>query len=127
MTFHFDPPPKTTVKVGDSRTVVVAPEEEPITVSLPTGLPGPPGKPGEQGEPGEQGPPGPAGPGGGSFTFTQSAPSQNWIINHTLGYFPSLTVVDSSGSVVEGDVVYADADTLVVSFSAAFSGKAFLS
>ena len=124
MTFHIQSPPKTVVSVvNPSRTVVVTPEET-VKVSMPMGQPGPQGPPGLTGS---TGPVGPVGPGGGSFVFTQGVPSNTWTINHTLGYFPNLTVVDSSGAVVEGDITYADDDTLVVTFSASFSGKAFLS
>jgi hypothetical protein len=131
VTFHFAPPPKTVVKVADDSTVVITPEEgsvtvsvpeepikisvsekEPVNVSVVTGLPGPVGPPG---------------PSGGSYVFVQGAPTETWTIDHSLGYYPNITIVDSSGAVIEGDIIYADDDTLVVTFSAAFSGKAFLS
>ena len=61
------------------------------------------------------------------YTFVQGSPAASWVINHTLAFQPNVTVVDSSGRQVEGDVVYTDADTITVTFSSAFAGKAYLS
>lgn len=80
--------------------------------------------PGPQGIPGPQGPQGPA---GGNYTFNQSSPSAFWEITHNLGFNPSVSVVDSANSTVEGQVTYINIDSLTISFSAAFSGSAFLS
>lgn len=56
----------------------------------------------------------------------QAAASMEWVITHTLGGKPSVTVVDSAGTVVVGEVQY-DSDTQVtISFTAAFSGYAYL-
>lgn len=76
----------------------------------------------------EQGPRGPLGPVGIdlTFTFVQNSPSSVWNINHNMGKHPSVTIVDSGGSQVIGDLVYVDSNNLTLSFSAAFSGKAYL-
>jgi len=86
------------------------------------------GPPGKDGEDGEQGPPGDPGS-SESFNYThdQGVPSTTWNINHDLNGFPNVTVVDSAGTQVEGNVVYVDANNMTISFSAAFSGKAYLS
>jgi hypothetical protein len=70
----------------------------------------------------------PAASGGGdlSYTFTQGTASDTWTIAHNLGKFPSVTVVDSAGNVGFGSVKHTDANNLVVSFGAAFAGKAYL-
>lgn len=60
------------------------------------------------------------------FTFTQSTPSNTWTITHNLGKHPSITVVDSANNVVEGDYEYIDNNNVVLTFSGAFSGKAYL-
>lgn len=60
------------------------------------------------------------------FTFGQTAASDEWLIYHGLGKFPSVAIVDSAGDEVEGDVSYVDANTVRVRFSAAFTGKAYL-
>lgn len=103
------------------------------------GLPGEPGADGIDGLPGPTGPTGPQGPRGApgsienavgiedvSATFVQSVPSDHWVIQHSLPYQPSVTVVDSSGNVYEGNVKYVSAGVIEVTFSAAFSGIAYL-
>jgi len=68
------------------------------------------------------------GGGGGdlNFTFTQNTPSATWTITHDLGKFSSVSVVDSANTVVYGNVDYINDNSLRVTFSAAFSGKAYL-
>lgn len=77
---------------------------------------------------GIQGPPGPPGPSspGQTYTFNQGTPAATWTIAHNLGQYPSVTVVDSGGTVVGGDVEYIDLNNLVVSFNLPFGGKAYL-
>ena len=60
------------------------------------------------------------------FTFTQSAAASSWDITHTLDGFPSVTVVDSAGTVVVGTVSYSSTSSVTVSFESAFAGKAYL-
>ena len=60
------------------------------------------------------------------FVFTKSTPDSVWDITHDLDKYPSVTIVDSAGSVVIGDITYTSKSTLTVTFSAAFSGKAYL-
>lgn len=64
---------------------------------------------------------------GGTFVHVQSVPSNQWDIVHGMAYFPSVNVVDSAGTEVEGEVSYIDANTVRVKFNAGFSGKAYLS
>ena len=60
------------------------------------------------------------------FTYIKSTPDSVWEITHDLDKYPSVTVVDSAGSVVIGDITYTSKSALKVTFSAAFSGKAYL-
>lgn len=60
------------------------------------------------------------------FEYSQTAPSSKWFINHPLNKFPSVTVVDSGGSVVIGDIEYVDNSNIIITFNATFSGKAYL-
>lgn len=71
---------------------------------------------------------GPAGPAGGDifYTYTQGSASSVWTITHNLGKMPSVTVVDSSGNEVEGDIKYNSSNQVTVTFSAGFAGKAYL-
>jgi hypothetical protein len=81
------------------------------------------------GTPGIQGAPGGGGPGGSGdlyYLHTQSAAASMWTITHNLGKFPSVTIVDSAGDQVEGNVDHLSANSLTVTFSSAFGGRAFL-
>ena len=62
-----------------------------------------------------------------SYTHTQGVASSTWTINHNLGFYPNLTVQDSAGTIYEGEITYTDSGSLTVTFSSAFSGKAYLS
>lgn len=74
-----------------------------------------------------KGPKGDPGSGSGStFEYSQSTPSGTWEITHNLNRYPSVTVVDSAGTQVVGDVTYIDRNNLKVVFSAEFSGTAYL-
>ncbi len=71
-----------------------------------------------------------SGPGGGwgdlAYVHTQSVPSASWTITHGLGKFPSVSVADSTGSQVFGDVTYLNLNALRVDFGGAFAGVAYL-
>lgn len=62
-----------------------------------------------------------------AYHHTQSIASATWVINHKLGWYPNITVQDSGGSVVEGEIAYTNSNTLTVTFTGAFSGDAYLS
>jgi hypothetical protein len=97
--------------------------DQPELVIRSNAMQGPAGIPGEQGVQGEQGIPGVS---GASFVFDQMVAAAIWSIQHNLNRYPSVTVVDSSGATVEGAVDYDDANSLTISFSAAFAGTAYL-
>lgn len=60
------------------------------------------------------------------YVFTQSTPATVWTINHDLGKYPAVNIVDSANDEVIGEVKYNSTSQVVLTFSAAFSGKAFL-
>lgn len=62
-----------------------------------------------------------------SYEYTQGSASNSWTINHNLGFKPNVTVVDSAGNIVEGEITYTNSNSLTVSFAASFSGYAYLS
>lgn len=100
-----------------------------VTGIGPQGIPGPQGDPGEQGPQGEQGEPGVDGVDGTNDAFylhNQMSASATWNITHNLGKYPSVTVVNSAGDEVIGDVNYPSINTVTINFSAANGGKAFL-
>jgi hypothetical protein len=73
-----------------------------------------------------QGPPGPPGENGigSTFTHTQSVASAEWIINHNLGYRPSVTLYSTGGAEIEGEVVHLSNNQARAYFSAPVAGSA---
>lgn len=61
------------------------------------------------------------------YVHNQPTASTNWAITHNLKMYPSVTVVDSSGTHVMGEVTYNTLNTATVAFTSPFSGKAYLS
>ena len=59
------------------------------------------------------------------YIHRQDEASSHWHVQHGLGKFPSVTVVDSAGTQVIPDVTYLNANALSIVFSAAFCGKAY--
>ena len=83
---------------------------------------------GARGPQGIQGPMGPAADIGAiAYHFTQNTSSAVWTITHNLNFYPNVTTMDSSGSIVEGEIEHLNRNTLRVTFLAAFSGQAYLS
>ena len=76
---------------------------------------------------GPQGPKGQDGATGGAYTHTQGVSSNVWVITHNLNYYPSVTVIDSGGTQVEGETTWNSPNQLTLTFSAAFGGVAYLS
>ena len=61
-----------------------------------------------------------------NYVHDQITPSAEWEIVHSLGKKPSVTVTDSAGTVVTGEVVIVDLTKIIVRFNAPFSGEAIL-
>jgi hypothetical protein len=61
------------------------------------------------------------------YVYTQSVPASTWSITHGLGFIPNITVVDSGGTVVEGSYNYPNNNSVVLTFTGSFTGKAYLS
>lgn len=85
------------------------------------------GNRGPQGVSGTQGPEGPEGPQGEAgqdanfvqpFTVADTVP-----VNHNLNKYPAVSIMDSAGDEVEGEVYYVNTTQLIVSFSNPFSGQ----
>lgn len=60
-----------------------------------------------------------------NFVYVQATSSNIWEITHNLNKYPAVTVVDSGGSVVIGEIVYIDENNVRITFVSAFSGKAY--
>lgn len=109
--------------------IIVTPSPA-ITVGVYSGQPGP------RGVPGPTGPQGPAAtneqllaviPAAVSYNHNQIAAATTWTITHNLHFRPNVTVFDSSGTMVEGNVTHTSVDALTITFSVAISGQAVLS
>jgi hypothetical protein len=71
---------------------------------------------------GPQGPPGPS----GDLHFEQIFTSLSTVtVTHNLNKKPAVTVIDSAGDEVVGDVDHTSNNQFVVTFSAPFSGTIF--
>ena len=51
-----------------------------------------------------------------TYTHNQSSTSDTWVVNHNLHRFPSVTVVDSADTIVQGTVVYNSNKQLTITF-----------
>lgn len=71
--------------------------------------------------------PGPQGPPAEIFyVHVQGSPSAVWTINHDLGGQPTAVVLDSAGTQCEGTFSYPSNNQMVITFTAAFSGTAYV-
>lgn len=61
----------------------------------------------------------------GGYTHSQNTPAAVWSVTHNLAKRPSVTIVDSGENVVIGEVTYTNDNSVVLTFTAAFSGKAY--
>lgn len=61
-----------------------------------------------------------------TYRHVQGAAATVWNITHNLASRPAVTIVDSAGRVVIGDVEYLDDNNIRLTFSAAFGGEAYL-
>jgi hypothetical protein len=117
----------TTVDVTNEITVIETVVEQ--TEVVVDNLQGPQGN---QGPTGPRGVTGPTGPKGDTtapnifYVHNQAVPSDTWTINHNLGGNPTAVVHDSAGTQCEGNFSYPSINQLVITFSAAFSGVAYV-
>ena len=61
-----------------------------------------------------------------TFVFTQGVAATTWNIQHNLGKFPSVSVINNNNVVINGEVIYINNNNVQLNFSAGFSGKAYL-
>ena len=60
-----------------------------------------------------------------NFVYTQGSASKIWEIAHNLNKYCSVTVVDSAGNTVLGEIIYLDINHVRIVFASAFSGTAY--
>jgi hypothetical protein len=76
--------------------------------------------------PGPQGPAGAFTPSDIAYTHTQAVSSATWTINHNLGFNPVAVVLDSGGTQCEGSITYPTVNQMVITFTGAFTGVAYI-
>lgn len=76
---------------------------------------GPKGDKGDQGDPGVN---------GAGYEHEQAAASDEWTVNHNLGFYPSVAVRSTGGVEVEAEVLHVSVNQFKVYFSAPFAGFA---
>lgn len=67
-----------------------------------------------------------SGGGTANYTHVQSVAAVTWSITHNLGFIPNVFVLDGNGVELIGSINSVTATTLVISFSQAVSGTAYL-
>jgi hypothetical protein len=60
-----------------------------------------------------------------NYIHIQSSASNTWVINHNLGKYGSVTVVDDNSDVVIGEIRYNTVNQVTLTFTSAFTGRAF--
>ena len=61
-----------------------------------------------------------------NYVHDQAQPSSIWTINHPLNKKVSVTITDTAGTVIEGQVIIKDNSQVIITFNNPFSGIAVL-
>jgi hypothetical protein len=61
------------------------------------------------------------------YVHNQPTASDTWNITHNMRFYPNVSIVDTALSKVVGEVTYLSENSLTVTFSHSFAGKAYLS
>lgn len=61
-----------------------------------------------------------------NFTFTQATASAIWNVVHNLGKYPSVSILDTAGTEIGGEVENVSINEINIKFNAPFSGVATL-
>lgn len=59
------------------------------------------------------------------FEHDQNIASTEWICNHNLGKYPSITVKNSANDTIIGKITFTNENTVTIRFNVAVSGKAY--
>jgi len=60
------------------------------------------------------------------YVHTQATPAAVWTINHNLNGQPTAVVLDSAGTQCEGTFSYPSGNQMIITFSSAFTGTAYI-
>jgi hypothetical protein len=61
-----------------------------------------------------------------NYVHDQQVASATWVINHNLGKFASIHIVDTAGDEIIGEVRYNSINQMTVTFTSLVSGKAYI-
>lgn len=61
-----------------------------------------------------------------NYVFEQTVASDEWIIIHNLNKYPSVSIINSAGDEVIGDIHYDSFNQVTITFEGSFKGKATL-
>lgn len=61
-----------------------------------------------------------------NYIHDQQVASATWVVLHNMNKYPSVNIVDTANDEVTGEVRYNNLNQLTITFTAAFSGKAYL-
>jgi len=61
-----------------------------------------------------------------NYTHQQTDASAEWVIVHNLNKYPAVSIIDSAGEEVEGNVHYDSTNQVTITFVGAFKGTATL-
>ena len=61
-----------------------------------------------------------------SFQYNQTSPSNQWTINHNLGFLPQIQTFNSGGVEIKGEVLNVSNNQTIVNFIIPISGYARL-
>ena len=59
------------------------------------------------------------------YEFRQLTPSARWEVEHNLKKYPAVSIVDSAGTAVMGEIEYINENKVILVFQGAFAGRAF--
>lgn len=61
-----------------------------------------------------------------NYVHEQSEASSEWVIVHNLNKYPAVSIIDSAGDEVVGNIHYDSLNQVTITFIGAFKGKATL-
>lgn len=70
---------------------------------------------------------GPQGPvGAGAYVHSQSSPSTTWTINHNMGIYPAVELLDTGGQEIDGEISHTSINQTIVRLNPPSAGIARL-
>jgi hypothetical protein len=61
-----------------------------------------------------------------NYYHSQGTPQEEWVIEHNLGKYPAVTVINSAGEQIYCDVKFDSINQVTLKFGSPLSGSAFM-